>query len=930
MTFLAAYDIEFGPYLDCPPRLRRDSMRAVLAWVERNRKPPYTIIETGCVRDPTSWSDGMSTRIFDAFVHLHGGQVISIDNNESNCRVARSVTNGCTRVVHADSITGLQRLVAESPELRPDLVYLDSVDVDWNQPHVSALHHLQELCAAMPLINGCLVMIDDNKLDGKAGKSGYIQDFMAMLGANPFIDGYQAAWVMPSRGTHRSVPIESSSMVTNGPEHNEFVRLLLRNGYSPGDVLMLTAAVRDLNLAYPDRYQVAVDTACPDLWLENPHVAPLNGETPDFQVDCGHPPMLDRCNRQPGHYVQSMHDLLSRKLGVEIPVTKFAPDVHLSEEEKSAAIPGVSTPYWVIVAGGKHDLTTKWWPTSSYQQVVDHFKGKTQFVQAGSATDHHPALQDVHNLVGKTSLRELARLIYHSEGVVCPVTCAMHLAAAFDKACVVVAGGRESPHWEMYPGHAYLHTVGQLQCCQTAGCWKARVVPIDDGDHDRNANLCRNPLQLGGQPTAQCMAMITPTDVIRAIERYQGYADGTPVALTAQTAPSLLRKAADSVPSYPNRFEGRGVVIPGGGRYFAQAWVCIHMLRRIGCKLPIELWHLGPDEMTDPWRLALMPLGVQCIDALEVRQRHPARILNGWELKPYAILHSRFREVLLLDADNVPIVDPTFLFGTPQYGKYGAIFWPDYGSLAPERSIWRLTGLAYRDEPEFESGQIVVDKQRCWRPLNLTMWMNEHSDFWYGPIHGDKETFHLAWRTLDVDYAMPSTPIESLDGVMCQHDFEGRRIFQHRNMHKFRLDTPNRRIPGFQYETECLDYLRALRKLSPADRQPFDKTSADSVLLSMAKTLCQSRWRYQRVGYDERPMTFSIDGFVEEGSAGCERTWNLIRESQCNEAITLCVTGDNAVTFKADLANDGTWRGRWLEHERMPVVLSPYEHCGDE
>jgi len=57
---------------------------------------------------------------------------------------------------------------------------------------------------------------------------------------------------------------------------------------------------------------------------------------------------------------------------------------------------------------------------------------------------------------------------------------------------------------------------------------------------------------------------------------------------------------------------------------------------------------------------------------------YPARILNGRELKAFALLHSAFREVLLLDADNVPLVAPAFLFETKQFADTGAIFWPDY------------------------------------------------------------------------------------------------------------------------------------------------------------------------------------------------------------------------------------------------------------
>jgi hypothetical protein len=118
--------------------------------------------------------------------------------------------------------------------------------------------------------------------------------------------------------------------------------------------------------------------------------------------------------------------------------------------------------------------------------------------------------------------------------------------------------------------------------------------------------------------------------------------------------------------------------------------------------------------------------------------------------------------------------------------------------------------VPYRDEPEFESGQILVNKQRCWRALQLTMHMNEHSDFYYNYVYGDKETFHMAWSMLGQKYAMVPFPIKPLDATMCQHDFEGRRVFQHRNLAKWTLKGTNPRIKGFEMEEECLGFLEEL------------------------------------------------------------------------------------------------------------------------
>jgi len=250
------------------------------------------------------------------------------------------------------------------------------------------------------------------------------------------------------------------------------------------------------------------------------------------------------------------------------------------------------------------------------------------------------------------------------------------------------------------------------------------------------------------------------------------------------------------------------------------AWVCINLLRQQGCRLPIQLWHLNERELDDRIRSLLAPLDVDCIDASR-KEVASGVALNGWSLKSFALLRSRFERVLLLDADNTTVSDPTYLFDSRQFVETGAAFWPDYGSIASSSDIWSLFGVPYRDEPEFESGQILIDKSRCWEALVLATWYNVHSDFYYRFIHGDKETFHMAFRKLDTPYAMPERGIERLRATMCQHDFEGNRIFQHRNMQKWSLFIPNPSVPGFLHEDRCLALLERLReKWRPVLRVP--------------------------------------------------------------------------------------------------------------
>ncbi|GEM_PF-1870202 len=307
-------------------------------------------------------------------------------------------------------------------------------------------------------------------------------------------------------------------------------KLILENYQSPGDLLMLTAAIRDLHQTYPNEFQTDLRTACPDLWQNNPYVSSLReGDAGVTKFTC-HYPLIHQCNTAPFHFIHGFYQFLNQELDLRISPQRFHGDVHLSESEKeypdqiARPLRG-KVPYWIIDAGGKYDFTIKWWSSERYQAVVDHFIGKLVFVQVGEFGHHHPPLKNVVDLRGKTNVRQLIQLMHFAEGVVCPVTFLMHLAAAVPhhnprtqtRPCVVIAGGREPTHWEAYSHHQFIHTIGALWCCKDGGCWRSRTVPLGDGsDKDKSTHLCMDVKN--GLP--RCMEMITSDEVIRRIEIY--------------------------------------------------------------------------------------------------------------------------------------------------------------------------------------------------------------------------------------------------------------------------------------------------------------------------------------------------------------------------------------------------------------------------
>jgi Mannosyltransferase putative len=325
----------------------------------------------------------------------------------------------------------------------------------------------------------------------------------------------------------------------------------------------------------------------------------------------------------------------------------------------------------------------------------------------------------------------------------------------------------------------------------------------------------------------------------------------------------------------------------------------------------------------------LQRFDVECVDALEVQRHHPRRAVGGWEAKPYAILHSPFKEVVFLDADNVPLIDPATLLSCAEYRATGAIFWPDLRSLAREHPIWEICRVAYRDEPEFETGQIVIDKERSWKALHLTLHLNEQSDFYYQHVQGDKETFHMAWRMLDQPYSMPAMRPAWAVGlispgdpyfadVLQQHDFDGRIVFHHRTGAKWTAWGRNFRVPGFEHQAICLNALEELR-------QQWDGRVDVPRVVARAPTpeaeLLRSRYfLYRRIGSDERVLSFLPGQRVGDGGTQWEQMWRL-EEEQGRQSLV--IEGRAGVTSTLLRDPDGVWRGRWLHQEQMPVELIP-------
>lgn len=320
-------------------------------------------------------------------------------------------------------------------------------------------------------------------------------------------------------------------------------KIIFKNPLCPGDLVMMLYGIKSLHESHPGKFLTDVRCAVPELMEHNPYITKLPDDGPGIETIDAHYPTINISNQYPVKFIEGYSKSFEEELGVKIRPSQFSGFLHLSENEKnfaSAVYEKIdrNVPYWVINAGHKNDYPAKTWSFKRYQELIDRFP-HVWFVQIGS-TDHvHPPLSghNLINMIGMTNVRQLIMLVYNSFGVISPVTFVMHLAYAVpphprfkrrSRASIVLAGGREPAVWEQGPNVQFLHTNGMLPCCDLGGCWKCRVVPLNDGS-ENDKSLCEFPVQMSdGQWIGKCMSIITVNDVARHIERYMAYLDYTP------------------------------------------------------------------------------------------------------------------------------------------------------------------------------------------------------------------------------------------------------------------------------------------------------------------------------------------------------------------------------------------------------------------
>ncbi|CAI5725474.1 unnamed protein product [Peronospora destructor] len=253
----------------------------------------------------------------------------------------------------------------------------------------------------------------------------------------------------------------------------------------------------------------------------------------------------------------------------------------------------------------------------------------------------------------------------------------------------------------------------------------------------------------------------------------------------------------------------RGIVLVIYESALLGVYASVRSLRALGCMLPIEMWYMTSETNVKHPLLQLM------IQEFNVYLRViDDPLATGFYTKLYAIFYSAFDNVLLLDADNFAVRDPSYLFDTHEFLETGAIFWPDFWqpsntmfNIQKNSYVWEFFGLDYVDMFEQESGQVLINRRMHYKALNILMYYGFSLPRTHQKMRlvwGDKDLFRFAWlKSKSSFYMIPGPPgsagtkhadYELFCGVtMVQYDPSGRVMFLHRNTEKIR-DGNNRTV----------------------------------------------------------------------------------------------------------------------------------------
>jgi hypothetical protein len=222
-----------------------------------------------------------------------------------------------------------------------------------------------------------------------------------------------------------------------------------------------------------------------------------------------------------------------------------------------------------------------------------------------------------------------------------------------------------------------------------------------------------------------------------------------------------------------------GIVVCVGSGNALFAGHLIRTLRNVlKSTLTIQIAYAGDDDLSKKDQDALLRLNtdLELLNLLDHFDESVAGLRDGkYAMKPFAVIASRFRKTVLVDADVIFLQKPETIFDL--HGGIettGSLFYHDkaYKMEGQSRAAWVRTllngrppspylenSLFWKEDlwQEMESGVVAFDKghSRILMTLLFSAWMNTkevREKETYSHVLGDKETYWLACELSNTPY----------------------------------------------------------------------------------------------------------------------------------------------------------------------------------
>jgi hypothetical protein len=205
-------------------------------------------------------------------------------------------------------------------------------------------------------------------------------------------------------------------------------------------------------------------------------------------------------------------------------------------------------------------------------------------------------------------------------------------------------------------------------------------------------------------------------------------------------------------------------------------------------------------------------------------------------------------------------------------------------------------------------------------------WLNQQSDLLYEHIYGDKDTFLLGWLLTNSAFHLVDQLPKQVPFAICQYDFEGQVLFQHRTQAKWVIYGVNRTVEGFQFEKECLKSLGELRAKwnGKVFHPPTRSDHARDLESVLAKTLL---FRLTMIGSTSHDLELMPAHRIGKGSSHHFRYWYIEDDG---EDLLLVLEGNNETTARLERHGNGSWRGTMLVDAEMPLLLEVADQSQSE